>query len=912
MPYPACVATHGAAWIAEPGQEAEPVDPRAAARRLAETPHLLLNAPMTAARLGLAECSGLDLLELFAFVYPAQFLVPSAAGLAAFLGLSPPEGPAAETAFLSSAAAALLAPLLEPRWPARAGAFESALRLARRGWGWAAEVKQRLPAPPRPEASLFEALPKFEEMPPRPAARPVRLAQAEVDSTLEKMRGSRREPRPMQRAYAQAMLHALQPREEKEGPNLVVAEAGTGIGKTLGYLAPAALHAMKTGGAVWISTYTRALQRQLLAETRASLPSRIGGRAIAVRKGRENYLCLLNLEDALRTGVSGRGAVLVELIARWARFTADGDMVGGDLPGWLPALFRSRVGLPALTDRRGECIRAACPHFRACFIERSVRTAQQASLVIANHALTMSVAARGGGEVPRRLIFDEGHHLFDAADGAFSLLLSGGEAIELRRWILGPERSGRHSGRRRGLAARLLDLAAHDGAGAAALAKVCEAATALPADQWLDRLGADAPEGPVETFLACVRRQVLTRAEDSELGHSLETAIADPLPGLVEAAEAAARALDVLRQAMVRLGVELDRVANVRPDWLDAPGLARIEAAQAGLADRVTLVDAWRKMLARVGGAPDPRFVDWFAIIRASGSERDIGLFRHWLDPLEPLARAVLSRADGVAVTSATLAEAEDDQRSLASAIGAPYLPTAPRLFRAESPFDHARQARVFIATDVTPRDPAMLALAFARLIRAAGGGTLGIFTAIARLKAVHARLADQLAAEGLPLFAQHVDPMDAGTLVELFRADRRASLFGTDALRDGVDVPGDSLRLLIFEGVPWSRPTILETARRAAGGGQAHEDQQVRRRLAQAFGRLIRRADDRGVFVLLGPQVPSRLLSAFPKTVPVCRLPLAEIAAETAAFLGSACQPAATFLGEPGKAAARGWGCER
>jgi ATP-dependent DNA helicase DinG len=117
--------------------------------------------------------------------------------------------------------------------------------------------------------------------------------------------------------------------------------------------------------------------------------------------------------------------------------------------------------------------------------------------------------------------------------------------------------------------------------------------------------------------------------------------------------------------------------------------------------------------------------------------------------------------------------------------------------------------------------------------------------------------------------------------------------------------VPGDSLRLLVFEGVPWSRPTILEAARRAAGGGAAHEDAAVRRRLAQAFGRLIRSADDRGAFVLLGPQVPSRLLDALPGEVPVARMPLSAIAEAVSAFLGPACARPTRCLVE-GEVAAR------
>jgi len=125
--------------------------------------------------------------------------------------------------------------------------------------------------------------------------------------------------------------------------------------------------------------------------------------------------------------------------------------------------------------------------------------------------------------------------------------------------------------------------------------------------------------------------------------------------------------------------------------------------------------------------------------------------------------------------------------------------------------------------------------------------------------------------------------------LVDIFRDDPHASLLGTDALRDGVDVPGDSLRLVVMEGVPWPRPTVLHAARRAVGGGTAHDDRVVRARLAQAFGRLIRRAGDRGMFVLLSAATPSRLLDAFPPGVPVARVSLDEAVARVAARLSNA-----------------------
>jgi len=902
LPYPALVASHAGLWRADGSGTISGLSRAEAVRRLADTPHLLLNAPQVASRLGLAEVSGLDLLELFAFVHPARFLVPSATGLAAFLGVPAPGSEAAQAGFLQSAAADLLAVISDPRWATQAGAKDSLDHLHRRGWMWSALVDAEL-TPETAKATrapaLFEALPEWADAPPRPAPKVHRLADGDVLETLRNLAGDRREPRYGQKQFAIAGARAFQPRDSRDGPNLVVAEAGTGIGKTLGYLAPASLYAIETGGAVWLSTYTRALQRQLKAETARSLPAMVEAGQIVVRKGRENYLCLLNLEDAMQGAFAGRPAIFAELVARWARFSADGDMVGGDLPGWLPGLFRRGTALPALTDRRGECIHAACPHYRRCFIERSVRAGQKASLVIANHALVMAnaVRARAEGQRLERIVFDEGHHLHAAADGAFAIALTGGEAIELRRWLLGPDRrpgtgGGRRAGRRRGLAARLMDVTSYDGEGGTALEEVLEASRLLPSADWLARIGAGEPDGPMEALIAAIRAHVLTRAVDEERGFSLETEIAALSPGLPEAADAAAVALARLQKAMLALKMRLGAVADERPDWLDQPGIARLGAAAEGLTLRLDLVGAWQRLLARLGGEAEPDFVDWFALVRAEGREIDCGIHRHWLDPLKPLAGAVLAPAHGVLVTSATLGEPPE------ASAGAGHLHVPAHLFRVQSPFDYARQARVFIVTDIIRHDTASLAQAYARLIEAAGGGTLGLFTAIARLRAVHARLADRMARAGLPLFAQHVDAVDTGTLVDLFRADPRATLFGTDALRDGVDVPGESLRLIVFEGVPWSRPTILNSARRAAFGGSAHEEIQVKQRIAQAFGRLIRSAEDRGVFVLLGPAVPSRLLAAFPAGLEVRRVPLETAATEIRAFLAGDCAPSPATLG--------------
>jgi ATP-dependent DNA helicase DinG len=870
----------------------------------ADTPVLLLNAPLVASRLGYPDLSGLDLLEAFAFIHPARFCVPTPRGLAEALGLPVPENDATVPALLQLAAGALIAACKDPAWPEREGAWSAVQSLERLRWPWAQVLKAHIAKPAKAERWLFARLPEWEEAGERPAPRQVELDPQAVQAQLARLTGEGAENREGQRAYAADVARIFAPRSAPARPHLALAQAGTGIGKTLGYLAPASLWAEQSGGTVWVSTFTKNLQRQLRAESRRAWPARRsdGTPPVVVRKGRENYLCLLNLEDALQGGFAGRPAVLAQLVARWGAYTRDGDMIGGDLPGWLGTLFRKR-GIAALTDQRGECIYAGCPHYRKCFIERAARDSAQADLVIANHALVMVNAARARdpNQRPTRLIFDEGHHVFDAADSTFAATLSGQETIELRRWIIGPEKESR--GRRRGLSARLADITSYDDAGTEAIAAACKAGQLLPSDGWLQRLAENSPFGPIEALLAAVRTATYARDESGgqEAGYGIETEAAG-LPGeVIEAAGAASEALASIRVPLIRLGGRLEAILAEPPDWLDAQGRARIEGARFALAWRIDLIAAWEALLDRLGGPADPEFVDWLAVDRSDAREFDVAIHRRWLDPMKPFARVVLEPAHGVLLTSATLTdrttETDAPDEKWASAIqrsGAAHVEVAPLLSAAESPFDYAARAEVLIITDIAKGDLPALAGAYARIIEASGGGVLGLFTAIRRLRAVHGRIADRLARAGLPVYAQHVDPIDTGTLVDIFRDDPRASLLGTDALRDGVDVPGHSLRCVVMEQVPWPRPDILHKARRLAGGGSAYDDRIIRARLAQAFGRLIRSKDDCGHFIVLSPAFPSRLLAAFPKGTPVLRVTLDEALQRLAGgVVGKASSPA-------------------
>src|SRR6516225_4769707 len=350
------------------------------------------------------------------------------------------------------------------------------------------------------------------------------------------------------------------PRVQPDRPQAVLAEAGTGVGKTLGYIAPASLWAEKNRGSVWISTYTRNLQTQIAAELDRLYPDPVEkNRRVVVRKGRENFLCLLNFEEAISAALmrSGRSAGELGLIARWITATEAGDLVAGDFPGWLAELIgRGRVGW--LADRRGECVHSACPHFRRCFVEKNIRKARQARIVVANHALVMTQAALGkldDATVPTRYVFDEGHHLLEAADSAFSTRLSGQEGRELRRWIIGAETGGRS--RARGLRRRVGDLVEGDEDGARALIDVLTACRVLPGEGWGQRVAEARGHQGFEKFLVLVRQQILARAVLTDSGYGLQAEVRPPIDGLVEAALLLAAGLERLSAAMKQLAERL-------------------------------------------------------------------------------------------------------------------------------------------------------------------------------------------------------------------------------------------------------------------------------------------------------------------------------------------------------------------
>ncbi len=933
---PVAVQSGISAWFAETGGEPELLDAKKALKRLAERPHLVCHSAFLVRRLafvcevGAAEQRAcldqrhLDLTELFAFVLPAHFALPTAEGMARALGFPACEVQMEPTRLLRRCARALLNQRISSNYPHIRETAQLASFLERANWPWATFVLAALeatgtkidPSTFGTGLNVWDRLNDWEEGGPRPEPGNLPVSGEEAIDVLKRILGPESEIRLEQQEYSAQVAQTFAPLDVPKEGRVILSEAGTGLGKTLGYLAPASLWASKNSGTAWISTYTKNLQRQLEQETARLFPDpAMRKHKVVIRKGRENYVCLLNLQERfgrLNTG-NPKCVLLAALIARWARYSKDGDMVGGDFPAWLLTLFselapsgRSDGQLSpqslGLTDRRGECIYSACPHYRKCFVEKAGRTSRKADIVIANHALVMVQAAldsalglpeaeeeqNASGGI-RRLVLDEGHHLFDAADSVFARHLTALEGSELRRWLKGPETRGR---RGRSLKDRLGDLADDTHENETELVfEIANRASELPGPGWQNRIAAGTPDRSAEAFFALVRSQVQTRTKEG--AYNLETDCRQPIPDLLEAASELKTALVRLIQPMKALAGSLTARLSDEAAGLDTSDRARIDSISRSLRRRAELtLTAWINMLDQLELETAEGFVDWFAIESAWGREIDVGMHSHWVDPTIPFSQTVLEQTDGVLVTSATLKDRPpdlpNDWRNAEMRTGAAHLPMPVSRYAYESPFDYPSKARIIVVNDVNRENVEQVASAYRELFLAADGSALGLFTAIFRLRETYMRLAAPLASNGISLFAQHVDPVDTGTLVDLFRAERNSCLLGTDAVRDGVDVPGQALRLIVLDRVPWPQPNILQRERKKAFGGDMWTDMQVRLKLRQAFGRLIRKRDDKGVFVILDSRLATRFTTAFPEGVEIERMGLVEAIDTTSEFLSN------------------------
>jgi len=663
------------------------------------------------------------------------------------------------------------------------------------------------------------------------------------------------EERPGQRAFAIEVAHAL------ERGGVLLAEAPTGVGKSLAYLLPAVLHAVEHGERVVVATCTRSLQDQLHER---DVPALLGALGIdlpyAVLKGKQNYLCPRALElaspepddddeddgrslvEQLTTAGPAPSAVqheLIESLREWAARDPSGDLDRFDaFDGDAFRRLRARVA----TDPAA-CTAATCRRGRECFWLRARRRAAEARLVIVNHALLARAAGADGLLPPYDvLIVDEAHRLESVLSSQLERAVSRHRIEELLRL------TGTFSGGRRGagLLARVRAFAMPLLAGAPARERLLAElerldtrteATRTDADALFARLAVAA--GGRESGYA---RRVRHHDMEGLLGRDLQ-----PLEVVLEHARTFA---DVLRRAAT--GVQV----------ADDGGAGRGDASTELVAELETVSARWMSVHDDLAAIADAGDRDW-AYWRSQAAQSRVAELHGapvWVG--EHSRRLVASGPRAAVLTSATLSAGGDfswaaDRLGLGDDYGAPYSTlTVP------SPFPLEQQMRVYVLsqhsqTHGSAADEAeAIAVTVAEISRIARRNTLVLFTAHERLRRAHARLRTLLPA-GLPLLAQDRDGT-AGRLAERFRAERGAVLLGVQSLWEGVDFPGEALEVLVVARLPFSVPDdpVVEARgeRLRERGLEPFRHDSVPEavmRFRQGVGRLIRRATDRGVLVV-------------------------------------------------------------
>jgi ATP-dependent DNA helicase DinG len=602
-------------------------------------------------------------------------------------------------------------------------------------------------------------------------------------------------PRASQLVMARAVAAALEAR------GWLVAEAGTGTGKTFAYLIPALL----SGRRVIVSTGTRTLQDQLFHRDLPLLGAALGRPAtVALLKGRANYLCRerwLRLPRELP--LDGATAGIAASVARWAQSTTEGDLAE------LPELPDGHPLRAQLTSTRDSCAAGRCGEYGRCHVFAARRRAGEADVVVVNHHLLLADLA----------LKEEGYaDILPTADAV--ILDEAHQLPELAAQFFGTQFSSR---------------------------KVDELLADLPALLLEGGFDADRLAAPADAVRIAL--QLSVRSAQAAAASGQRRAWDDSLAGLDRDARALVTALcdladglrsldagDALVQAAMRAGAlagELDAVLDAPP----SAGARLVQPAARGFTCQVVPFD--------VGST---------------------------------LRNIMESRPTAWVFTSATLAVAGDFTHFIAR-MG---LTGRCDTLAIDSPFDYPQQALLYLPQglpDPASADHGEVALATAAdLAELAGGGAFLLFTSHRALtqaaRWLRARWGTGSSAR-LHLLVQGESPREQ--LLREFREHGDAVLLGTASFWEGVDVPGDALRLVVIDRLPFASPedpVLRARAQHLRGqGGNPFSDFQLPEAaiaLKQGVGRLIRSEADQGVVAILDPRLTGKgygrqLLAALP-----------------------------------------------
>jgi predicted DnaQ family exonuclease/DinG family helicase len=677
------------------------------------------------------------------------------------------------------------------------------------------------------------------------------------------------EPRNEQVRMAQLVGNTL-----NTGGQLLV-EAGTGTGKGLAYLLPAALRALHGKQRVVVSTATTNLQDQLFEHDLPLVAAALGPQAelrASVLKGRGNYLCLRRWQQLLQSiDLSTEERTLLIKTLFWLPRTETGDRAELRLT---PSEEEAWQRVCAITEA---CTPTRCPYHRigVCFLARARRTAEDSHVIITNHALLLSDLVTRSRVLPEYevLILDEAHHLED-------------EATAQLGWQVGE----------RELTSRLevLWTPGHTATGLVpqALALIMTASGMHMPPELADALG-EGEHAVVQcglevraVFAAFVR--VLAEAETK--GESTLR-----INGAIRASstwqEIERMCTDICEHAQA-----VERVVAAVVDHLRdvPPALERAKELSAELAGHIEYWREMRRRLTRALQMPPPEALYWLS---TSGRQRAPVINAAPLEVGTVLRERLFSVPHASVLVSATLA-IDGSFDYVKERLGMPDGDCAAL----GSPFDYQRAALLYVPNDLPdPTQPGyqpLIERAILDVVTRLRGRALVLFTSWAHLRATYQALREPLLAQHITVLGQGIDESSRTRLLDAFRYGSRIVLFGTSAFWEGIDVVGDALSCVIVARLPFSVPTDPIYSARAETFEEPFMHYAVPQavlRLKQGFGRLIRSRADRGAVVVLDRRLVTRYYGqVFVRSLPPCQVrqgPTQRAGAEVSDWLAKTAQ---------------------